>query len=83
MRCSQVCLVELNQPWSTCRSLNESANHEIQDKVQTEMANYIKLSSIVMCLASMVMGQVLGAFSDTKSRKLPLYAPPIGELIIN
>ncbi|XP_018026747.1 solute carrier family 46 member 3 isoform X2 [Hyalella azteca] len=64
-----------------CKNLNETANLEAMNEVQAHSAHWIQASTIVMCLPSMIVGQILGTYSDERGRKIPLIFPPLGGVL--
>lgn len=75
----QVCQ-SLYRPF-VCSRLNETENSQAMSAVQSHSVHWIQASTITVCLPSMIVGQILGTYSDTKGRKMPLLLPPLGKSI--
>ncbi|KAF2353710.1 Major facilitator superfamily [Trinorchestia longiramus] len=76
---NKVCL-SMFKP-SVCLNLNDTANSAAMSEVQAHSAHWIQASTIMMCLPSMIVGQLLGTYSDERGRKIPLIFPPLGGVV--
>uniref|UniRef100_A0A2P2I180 Solute carrier family 46 member 3-like n=1 Tax=Hirondellea gigas TaxID=1518452 RepID=A0A2P2I180_9CRUS len=76
---TKICLSLYHE--SVCSNLDDPENSEAMTAVASHSGHWIQASTIMLCLPSMISGQLLGTYSDARGRKMPLLGPPLGGVL--
>ncbi|CAL4119966.1 unnamed protein product [Meganyctiphanes norvegica] len=77
----KVCLIQLNYSKEICKNLDSGNYNSQQDNVQRWVKSYSMYSQIIETIPVLFAIILLGAWSDTRGRKLPYIIPQFGYLL--
>lgn len=75
----QVCLEKYSV--AVCDDLYAPVNEAALNYTQTGASHWVLASTLSLTLPSILTAQLLGSWSDTYGRKIPMLLPPVGELL--
>ncbi|XP_063586340.1 lysosomal proton-coupled steroid conjugate and bile acid symporter SLC46A3-like [Penaeus indicus] len=78
----KICSVQLDYGEETCASLQEEKDPAKQDAVQKMSAQMSLYFQLLLFVPAVFANLLLGAWGDTRGRRLPVLAPVVGSLLM-
>lgn len=78
MLMDKTCAIQLNYSADVCRNLDSGDHKAEQDTTQKLVANYNLYSEVIELLPAALVTLLLGAWSDTRGRLMPILIPLAG-----